>query len=163
MSYYRRWSKLSFNLRMKQIEKILVLCAVFALFLKFLSIQGASFLTLVSFLCLACFYYGLSFAFFNGIDFKNVFKISAYRGLPALRILGAIVNGIGLATLCLGILYTALNFVGAFEYLLSGIGVSLIVLVLSTVRNYKRKDIFYQRIILRSSIMLFIGIICILL
>lgn len=74
---------------MKKFELIVVLLVLLAIILKLLHITGSGILTVLTFSTLSIFYY-LSFALFNGIRLRDIFKNAAYKDTNAKRIIGAI-------------------------------------------------------------------------
>jgi len=112
---------------MKKSEKIFGILFVIAIIFKFALYPGGAFILTVSLTSLACIYFYFGFAFFNNIKLKNVFSRKSYEGISALRILGSIGTGLGLSTVCLGILLKISHWPGGGVML--GIGLIIIVFI----------------------------------
>lgn len=144
---------------MIKLEKILGIIAGIGLILKFTLIFGGGTLLTLSLSALACLYYPFGFALFNQIGFKEIFIKDSYKGLSALRVIGAIGAGTGLAAICIGILFKLQNWTGANTNLISGLVPTLIVLVIALVKYIKTKGVFYIRILKRIAIIGTLGLI----
>ncbi|MDP4227049.1 MAG: hypothetical protein Q8910_11775 [Bacteroidota bacterium] len=137
---------------MIKLEKILGIIVVIGLILKFSMISGGGILLTLSLMTLACLYYPLGFALLNQIGFKQIFKKEAYKGLSALRIIGAIGAGMAFSAICVGILFKLQYWTGANIYLIAGLVPSLIVLVIALIKYFKAKGEFYIGILKRIAI-----------
>ena len=137
---------------MKKFEKIIGLVIIISLIMKLTLIPGGSILAAISLTTLACIYYPLGFAFFNDIRLSKIFKKDSYKGLTALRIIGAIGIGMGLAAICMGILFKIQHWPGADTNLISGLVTTVIILIIALIRFIKSKDNFYKRIFKRIAI-----------
>jgi hypothetical protein len=137
---------------MKQTEKILGLLAILALVLKFMLVPGSSILAVLSLSLLALLYQFLSFAFFNNIRLRNIFKKESYRGLTSLRIIGTIVLGFSLAIAVLGILFKFQSYPGASMMLIEGLSALVLCLVVTLIRYSNNKSSNYKRIFSRIAI-----------
>ena len=144
---------------MIKLEKILGIIFLVGLIFKLTFITGASLLLTVSLLALACLYYPLGFAFFNQIGFRKILKKDSYKGLSKLRIIGAIVAGMSLSPICVGILYKIQNWTGANINLEIGLISTLIVLAIALFKYFKSKGEFYIRIFKRIAIIGSFGLI----
>ncbi|HRZ42067.1 MAG TPA: hypothetical protein P5228_05120 [Bacteroidales bacterium] len=137
---------------MKKLEKILGLVIIIALLLKLVLIPGGSILTVISLTILACIYYPLGFAFFNGIRLRAIFKKDSYKGVSALRIIGAIGLGMGLAAICIGILFKLQHWPGGDTNLIAGLVTTLIILIIALIKYLKSKSDYYKLIFSRIAI-----------
>jgi len=137
---------------MKRLEKILGLVIIIALIMKLTLIPGGSILTVISFSILSCIYYPFGFAFFNEIRLIQILKKASYKELSALRIVGSIGIGMGLAAICIGILFKLQHWPGANTNLIAGLFTILIILIVALFRFVKNKDDFYKRIFKRIAI-----------
>jgi len=137
---------------MKTLEKVIGLVIIISLIMKLTLIPGGSILAVISLTTLACIYYPLGFAFFNKIRLRKIFKRDSYKGLTKFRIIGAIGIGMGLAAICIGILFKFQHWPGADTYLSSGLVTTLIILIVAMIRFIKSKDNFYKRIFKRIAI-----------
>ena len=125
---------------MKLTEKILAIAIVIGLVLKFLFVPGGEDLTLIAFLILACIYYPLGFLFFNQIRLRNIFKKKAYENVTVGKIVMAIIVGINLSIVCVGILFKLLILPGADEMLIIGVaGVLFVSILVAIIGSPDRK------------------------
>jgi hypothetical protein len=147
---------------MKILERILAIGIVLALIMKFSLTPGGDIIAFWTMLVLACLYYPLGFLFLNQIRLRHIFKKVAYKNVTALRIILAIVTGIGLSTIVVGSLFKLLNYVGADAMLLSGLIVTAVVLVISFKLFLKNNDTNSKFILWRVGIIGVIGIFLIL-
>ena len=137
---------------MRTLEKILALGILTGLILKFSLISGGDILTLWTTLLLACLYYPLGFLFFNQIRLRHVFKKTAYKDLSALKVIFAIVTGIGLSVICVGSLFKLLSLTGADQMLTIGLVITVITLTISISLFLKSKGMTSKFTIWRTSI-----------
>lgn len=137
---------------MKKLEKILGFIAIAAFILKLIRVPGASMLLLLSISALSLIYYPLGFAFFNQVKLRHVFKKEAYKGVSALRILGAIGVGVSLSALLVGILFKVQFWSGASFELIFGIVATAIIAAIALIRHRNHKDDFYKRILSRMAL-----------
>ncbi len=147
---------------MKRIEIGLVVFAILSISLRIGQVVGSSFLTMVSFLIMSCFYYGFSFALFNGIKFREILRRQSYQNVTAIHIITSIIAGMGIATLLIGILYRILNFNGASELIVSGIITLSIAIVITIWRFIKERHVVYKRIWQRTALVLGLGLLSLL-
>ena len=143
---------------MIKLEKILGIIVVIGLILKFTLIPGGGILLTLSLMTLACLYYPLGFALLNRIGFKQIFKKESYKGLSALRIIGAIGAGIAFSAICVGILFKLQHWTGANINLIAGLIPTLIVLVIALIKYLKAKGEFYIGILKRIAIIGTLGL-----
>ncbi len=134
---------------MQKLEKILGLIIIVCLILKLLLIPYSGILLTVTLMTLAIIYYPLGFAFFNEIRLRKILKKESYRGINALRIIGAIGVGIGLSILCIGILFKLQRWAYSDTNLKFGLFVTFIALIIVLIRISKVKDNFYKKILKR--------------
>lgn len=144
---------------MRKLEKVLGLSIIISLFLKFQLIPYSGILLTLSLMTLALIYYPLGFAFFNEVRLRSVFKKESYKGITALRIIGAIGIGIGLSILCIGILFKLQHWGYSDINLMFGLIVTFIALIIVLIRLLKVKDNFYTKILKRIMIMGGLGLI----
>lgn len=137
---------------MKKLEKILGAIIILSLAMKVTFIPGGAILNILSLAILSWIYYPLGFAFFNQIRLRHIFKKSSYQGISALRIIGAISIGMALSGICSGILFIIQHYAGGEKMLIAGLGYTGIILIIVLFKFFKRKDIFYKRILKRIAI-----------
>jgi hypothetical protein len=142
---------------MNKFEKIFGVLAVIALILKFASISGGSILATLSLTSLSFLYYLFGFALFNDIKLKNIFKRSSYKGISVLRIISSVGVGLGLSTICLGILFRIQFWPGGRMMLAVGLITILIITIIAFIDFLKSKS-DYKTILLRVAIIGGIGL-----
>jgi len=153
------WPSFLQPIQMKKTEIVLIALVVISLVLFFSSMTGAATLCFFSIMALSFYYYVFSFANFNGVGFRGLFRGSSYQGLSALRIVGSIVTGMALANVLIGILFKMLRYTGADSILLAGQVPCLIVLVISLVKLNKDQGPFYKGVLIRVVIIGVVGLI----
>jgi hypothetical protein len=146
---------------MIKFEKILGIIALIGLILKITLISGGSILLTFSLMTLACLYYPFGFALFNKIGLRKIFIKESYRGLSVLKVIGSIAAGTGLSVICIGILFKLQYWKGADTNLISGLGTTLIILVVTLNKYLKTKGECYIRILKRIVIIGIVGLILI--
>ena len=137
---------------MKRFELVMGVLAVLGIILMFLHISGSAVSSVFILSILGLFYFIFSFALFNGIRLRDVFKSESYQDTNLLKIIGAILLGISISLVIFGIQFKLLFWQGANEQLLIGllpIGLILIVAVIFYLRD---KTEFYSRIFKRIAI-----------
>ena len=134
---------------MKRAEIILGLLSLLAIFMSVFLIPGGSFLIILSLSAFSMMYFYLGFAFFNAIPLSKIFKKESYKDISSLRIVGAIVAGISLSTLLMGILFTAQKWPGAYVISVMGLFYLTIAGVAALIKGMTNKSAFYNRILRR--------------
>ncbi len=148
---------------MKKAELISGAVALISIVLSSLLIPLSDVLLVLSFTLLAVIYGYLSFALFNNIPLKRIFKKSSYKGISAMRIVGAILTGLALSSTLVGILFTMMSFPGAFPNLVLGIVGLTIALIVGLVKYSKSKSEYYTNIFKRITLIGSIGLILLIL
>jgi hypothetical protein len=143
---------------MKIFEKIVGLLGLLALILKFNHLPGGSVLFVLSLGTLATFYIYLSFALFNNLKLKDLFKKETYLGISKYRIIGSVITGFSLSMLLVGILFSIQHWPGAIFNLASGLVVAFIIFLVAFLKHLKNNTYFYKNILLRLSIFGGIGL-----
>jgi len=94
-------------------------------------------------------YFYFSFAMFNNVRLKYIFKKSSYIGIKSKRIIGAIAVGVQLSIIVLALLFKLMMWTGAEAMAFMG-GVDLvIILLISLIKYAKNKTDFYSYILKR--------------
>lgn len=137
---------------MKLTEKILAALCLLALVLKFMLLPGGSVLFVVAIQLLACIYFVLGFALFNGIRLRNIFKRESYAGISAMRITAAVAMGLALSVACVGITFKVMMWPGAGIMLLEGVFTIVILLSIMIVKYVRGKSRFYRDALIRCGI-----------
>jgi hypothetical protein len=144
---------------MKMTEKILVVAIFIALILKFSLIPGGDLLLLWATTILSCIYYPFGFLFFNQIRLRSIFKKASYQGVTGQKIFFAVVAGLGLSIICIGSLFKLLSLTGSNEMLLIGIMITSVVLVISLVAIFIKKDVNAKFILWRLGVIGIVGLV----
>ena len=144
---------------MKKFELIVGLIAIFGIFLKILLIPGGGILVGLACTLLAVFYYVFSFALFNGIKLRNIFKKVSYKDTNAKRIVGAIAFGFALSAILTGVLYKLLFWAGANLLLRVGLYAIGLILPIATIFYFRNKADYYKRVFKRIAIYGGIGLV----
>jgi hypothetical protein len=142
---------------MKTLEKILVVCVVIELILKFSLMRGADELIMLTLTVLAGLYYTFSFLLFNQIKLRNAFKRASYQGIPAWKIILAIVTGIALSIVCMGSLFKLLHMPGADQMLIIGLPMMVIIAIVA-ITGLKKDKVYYALMLKRTLIASLAGI-----
>jgi hypothetical protein len=141
---------------MKKTEIIFAVMALIGLLFACFRLPFGGMLTVFGFFGLACFYMYFSFAFFNNIPLKKIFKTESYTADTSekrdYRILISVFLGVSLSLLLTGLLFYFMFWPSAFLMMSVGI-VSLIpMLIISIIRFSQTKSKFYIRIFIRVAI-----------
>jgi len=104
-------------------------------------VLSASFLVLM--------YFFFSFAFFNGIRLRKIFKRTSYKGIKTSRIIGAIAAGIVLSLCLVGIMFKLMFWPGQQQMLLGSLVLLVPVAVISLIKYASGKSPYYIKIITR--------------
>ena len=137
---------------MKKAELIIGTIALLSLVLILLMVPLAGVLTILSLSLLSVFYFYFSFALFNGIRLRNIFKKSAYEGVTALRVLGAALMGFVLSVTIMGILFKVQDWPSSHGLLIAGLLGLTIVLIVGGIRYFKTKSGYYTAIFKRIAV-----------
>ena len=135
---------------MKRTEKVLLLIVFIGLILKYLHVPGSSAILILSPSSLSLFYMYFSFAFFNGIELKKVFKKQSYQGIGKMRIIGAIGTGVGLSVGAIGILFKLSTWPGSYVQLLTSLLALALVVIVSFYKLNKSQSAVYLKILKRA-------------
>lgn len=137
---------------MKKAEIVLGASALIALAFNLLFIPGGNVLTVLLLSSLAVLYMYLSFALFNDISLKAIFKRESYKGKSIKRIVGAVLSGLALAVTIIGILFKVQAWPGASVMVGFGTAALSISLVVGVLRYARSKSGYYTRIFKRIAI-----------
>ena len=137
---------------MKIAEIIFGLTLMISISLKFLDIDGATLMLIVIVCILSLFYWVFSFALLNRIPFRGIFKEESYQHTNAKRIVGAILSGIVLSQLIIGILFKIQLFPGSQIILITGLSFTLIILITAYIFYFRNKIAFYRSVFSRIAL-----------
>jgi hypothetical protein len=143
---------------MKRTELILVILATTGIILKIALIPGGEALMTISLLTLSTFYLCLSFAFFNDLKIKKIFKKSSYQTLSSLKLFGSVGTGVALSTMVFGSLCKMKFWSGANLRLELGLILGLIVLVFGIIKFQETRLKYYKNILIRIFIWGFVSL-----
>lgn len=138
---------------MKKLEIIFGGLAILSMLLNLLFLMpGAAIMMLIGFASISVFYMYFSFALFNGIAFRGIFKKESYVGISRTRIIGAVLVGFALSVSSVGILFKMMAWPGANENLLLGLAAFFIALLVGAFRYANSPDPYYRQIFKRIAI-----------
>jgi hypothetical protein len=143
---------------MKKLERILIALSAVSIVFEFLSINGGALLTMISLMLLCFFYYIFSFALFNNISFREMFRKASYRGISTLRIVGSVLTGFVLPVVLTGILYNVLGWIGGDNLVIAGILPCAVVLAIAAYKFFRSRDGFYQDVLWRIGLISAVGL-----
>lgn len=143
---------------MKRTELILSLVAFAGVLLKLIIIPGGALFTVLGLSGLSILYFYLSFAIFNRIPLRQVFKKQSYSGISAKHLLGSTGTGLALSLLLMGILFKLQFWPGANTNIAIGLFWSLCILVVSLVKLSGSHAVYYRMICRRVSVLSLVGI-----
>src|SRR5690554_4892641 len=98
---------------MKKTEIIIGTLSIIALGLNLLLIPGGGVLTVLTLSTLSTIYFYFSFALFNDIRFRKIFKKDSYENISRWRIIGAIGTGFALSATTAGLMCKFQSWPGA--------------------------------------------------
>ena len=139
---------------MKRFELIVGLIAILGIALKIIHIPGGGILIVLALSTLSVFYYVFSFAFFNSIRLRDIFKKVSYKGTNTKRIIGTIGLGYTLSTLIIGGLFKLQFWPGAAMVLMTGLVTTGIVLFIALIFYFRNKadTVFYTGVFKKIAI-----------
>ena len=144
---------------MKKFELIVGLIAILGIFLKILHLPGSGILITLAFTTLSMFYYVFSFALFNGIRLRDIFKKASYKDTNAKRIIGAIGLGWAISSIVMGGLFKLQFWAGANMQLLAGLVTIGLILLIATIFYLRSKSEYYKRVFKRIAIYSGLGLV----
>ncbi|MDD3858817.1 MAG: hypothetical protein PHW83_01350 [Bacteroidales bacterium] len=137
---------------MKKIETISGIIFIVGIILKYLLIPGAGFLLTISGLVLASIYFYLGIFLFLDIKFKDWFRRESYQNIGPKRIFGAIITGVALSTVMVGIVFMFQYLPGWGIMIIVGGSPLIIILVISIIKFLQTKSNFYTGLIIRIAL-----------
>jgi hypothetical protein len=137
---------------MKKFELIVGIITIPGIVLKLLNVPGSGILIALTLTLLSMFYYVFSFAFFNNIKVRDLFKKVSYQGTNAKRIIGAIGLGCTLSIITLGGLFKLQLWSGSAYLLIVGLNWTGIILIIASFFYLRAKADYYTRIFKRIAI-----------
>jgi hypothetical protein len=137
---------------MKKFELVLGVLAALSLSLKLFDIPGAGPLCALTFSTLATFYFYVSFAFFNAIPLRGVFKKVSYQNTNKKRIAGTVWLGYGLSLILIGGLFKLQFWPGANPLLSGGLSTIFVILIVASFFHFRNRQTFYKKLIRRIAI-----------
>lgn len=143
---------------MKKLERILIAFLVFSLILKFFAIPFGGIFLVVSLSAIAFFYFYFGRAIFNGIDLKNSFKNESYQEVPSSIITISKIAGIGISLVCIGAMFRLNYWMYSAMLSIIGLGITLVMSVITLTVWKKSKNVTYQRIFKRVVVVSLFGL-----
>uniref|UniRef100_UPI003217393D hypothetical protein n=1 Tax=uncultured Draconibacterium sp. TaxID=1573823 RepID=UPI003217393D len=144
---------------MKKTEKILGAIIAISIALRLITIPYVGFVMVISLVILAFFYFAFGLIIFNEIKFKDIFKKGTFKDISRLRKIGAIATGFSLSLMCIGILFKLGKYSETNIFLVYGFVLALTIVIISVLKISRDNTNFYKNILLRLSIVGFIGLI----
>lgn len=144
---------------MKKTEIIIGTLSIIALGLNLLLIPGGGVLTVLTLSTLSTIYFYFSFALFNDIRFRKIFKKDSYENISRWRIIGAIGTGFALSATTAGLMFKFQSWPGADFNLGAGLVGLLIVTIIGLIKYSRNKSNYYTRIFKRAAIFGGLGLI----
>jgi hypothetical protein len=148
---------------MKKAEVIFGMLTLVAITLNLLLIPGGVPLSVLCLSTLAMYNACLSFALFNEIRLRDIFQKTSYQGISLLRIIGAILTGISLSVVIIGILFKIQNWTGSSSNLTIGLTGLCIALIVGLIKYLRSRSPYYSRIFVRIAVFGSIGLFLLLL
>lgn len=118
---------------MRILEIILSILILLAIGMNFALYPGGNFIMLCATSILSLLYFFLGFILFVDRRLRDIGKASTFKNIGALKLIFAIVTGVALSTLVLGILFRINFYPGAYLMVLLGLMVTLPVLMISII------------------------------
>jgi hypothetical protein len=144
---------------MKKAEIIIAALSIVAIGFNLLLIPGGAFLTVLTLSTLSIIYMYLSFAIFNDIRFRKIFRKESYAGISTMRIVGAVATGLALSMTTIGMLFKFQSWPGASFNLFVGLSALLIVTVIAVIKYLKTRSAFYTGVFKRVAVFGMLGLI----
>mgnify|MGYP000284373108 CR=1 FL=1 len=134
---------------MKKIEIILVGIFVFSILLFLNNIPFGSFVFAISMSALLFVYFYLSFAIFNDIKIRDIFKRKSYENLKALRIIIAILIGFAFSEIIVGVWFKLYLLPQYFTFLNIGLIIVFLLAIFCLFKYIKEKNSFFKKALIR--------------
>ena len=144
---------------MKIAERILIVLAIAGLIMRFFHIPGGAVLTIFPLAILGWIYLIFGFILFNNIKFRKIFKKESYNGISGLRLAYAILTGLALSVIVIGIVFKMMFWPGSYINLLFGIVTVGTALTVAAIKFIANKQIFYRNMLFRLTPYLVVGLI----
>jgi hypothetical protein len=87
------------------VEKTFIVLIVIAVVLKMIPVVGAGAMLTIAVCGLALLYMCFSFALFNGVGFRQVFRKVSYQYVRPIQIVSGVVAGFSIAMMLTGVLF----------------------------------------------------------
>lgn len=130
-------------------EIALTITLITSSLLSFLGVVGTTAIFIIVAGILSSLYFYFSFAMFNNVRLKDIFKKSSYKGVKSMRIIGAIAVGMQLSIVILAALFKLMMWPGTIAMaIMGGLGLGII-LIISLLKYAKSKSGFYTNILKR--------------
>lgn len=140
------------TIQMKRAEKIIAALALLGISMNLLLIHGGGLVTILSLSSLSCFYFYLSFAFFNDVRLRNIRKADAFKDISRNRVIGAIALGLALGMDITGLLFHFQSYPGAQFNLIIGLIAISIIGIVALIKYVKNRLVYYTKIFKRIAI-----------
>lgn len=138
---------------MKKVEIILVILAIGAIGMSLTTFYGGPLIMAIVLTLLSLFYFFFGFALLNNIGFKSLFKKEGYKNLGGVRIVFAVLIGMALSSMVMGVLFSFLGWYGAKPILRSGLFCMAFSVILLIIEFFINRSGFYKGALLRIVIL----------
>jgi hypothetical protein len=136
---------------MKKLEIATIVTALVGAAFLFLNYPGGHFLLALGLTILGCHYFYLSFALLNDIKLRKLFKKSSYK-IGTSSIVLAIVTGMCLSILVMGLMFKLLGYPGADLLLMVGLPFTIVITAVAMFYRKKLEKAFYANTLKRGFI-----------
>lgn len=130
-------------------EIVLNIALIIFTFLSLYDIVGTTAMLIIVAGVLSSMYFYFSFAMFNGIRLRDIFKKSSYKGISSMRVIGAVFSGLNLSVIVLALLFKIMMWPGSSVMIITGVLGLTIILLIAIVKYRKRKLNYYSNILKR--------------
>ena len=137
---------------MKKAEIIIGILSLIGLALNILLVPGGNIVIILTMGMLSLLYGYFSFALFNGIKFRAIFKKESYKGISTWRIVGAVGAGLALSMSVIGMLFKFQSWPGAVVELEFGLFWLFIVTIIGTIKYLTTQSEYYTGILKRVAL-----------
>lgn len=144
---------------MNKTEKIGLVVIIVGLLLKFSHIPGATILLILGSTFLYFYYLLFSFAIFNSVEIRNIFKKSSYENTTPKRIIFSVCSGFVLSAGIYGSMFAIQFYPGALTQLSSCIAIGIILVAISFLMKTESNSVYLKTIRKRLFLVLAFAII----
>lgn len=134
---------------MKKTEIVLFVLFIISVILSICMVPLGNHMLIITISTLSIVYFYFGFALFNNIRLRKVLKKESYKDVSALRIVGAVITGIALSTMTIGVMYALMFWPGSNAMLIVGVTGIPVILIIVFVKLLMTKSNYYKGILIR--------------